>query len=255
MDFDHSFFSELPLYCDSVINAMSEATPKVNLPWDGSHLGEIDEYIICYRKNTTHDCVFLLDKTDKKSKLLEARITRYRDDIQLIADELKALFKVPKIGKHRCIYKNTECIISIHEDDIPLEDFLSLKKGQIINPYFKGEVQRIFAFRYLVCLNCNFDNKIEVRNYKKNYYPISFTETTFSLDSASNSSKIPNSILKEWFGSKGENLYIVAKELIDDRDIIDLKCKITEIIQRFSKGKYVSWSNSIYDRLQEIKNF
>ena len=115
-------------------------------------------------------------------------------------------------------------------------------------------MRNIFAFRYLVCLNCNFENKIDVRPGNDNPFPISCRETAFSLDNESNTSRIPKSIIKRWFNGSDEILTDTAKELIADRDITFIKFKIQDIINTYESGRHMGWCNSVYDKMLMVKN-
>lgn len=213
--------------------------------WDGTHLGVIDKFI--HKIDDTRLSIWTRN-IKNQNKLVEIRITKYKDDIPLIADELKSLFNIIKVGMHRCIINNEEYIISKSQTDITLNEFFEHYGRSYITQNFINEMRRIFAFRWIICLTCNYESKIGVRIQDDFIIPISLHENNFSLYVEENRSRIPRTILKDWFDNDEENLNNKIRELIDNRNVNELKFKIQDIIKKYS-GKYIFWTNSIFERL------
>jgi hypothetical protein len=242
MDYEEIDFLDLPLKMDAVKGPV--------LLWDSSDIGDIDLRAMDYQKKDTYNIVYIWSGNN----LIECRINKFKDYVPLIADDLKKLFIIPRIGKHKAIFKKSPCILTRYSNLKPLEEFLEENKGKTLPPSFRQEIKRLFAFRYLICLNCNFTNKIEVKVTKTDCYPVSSIETTFSLNPDSEASRIPKNILKEWFEGSEEKLYETCKELIDNRDLTFLRFRIEEIVRKYDHGRHISWVNAIYDRLKTCKN-
>lgn len=252
MSFDNDFFEHLPEYH---INLQKMPPPDgLKLAWDGSHLGEIDKYIIAYKKFEFEDTVYLWSKISSNLKLIQVRIFKYKDDIPLIADDLKKIFLIPQVGKHRALFKSNECVITRILGDENYDKYFYQHSKDFLSPGFVKEMQRVFVFRYLMCLNCNFENCIEIRTGNGSHYPISVKENTFSMFPDDPASRIPKTILKDWFDKDDEKVVEVAKEMLDGLDIMMLKFKISDIIMRYTNGRHIGWVNSIYDRLITLSN-
>lgn len=219
-----------------------------NVKWDGSDLGDIKDYIINRRVVGNVNRIAFWTKNAKNfNKITEARIFKYKDETPLIADELKTLFDITPVGMHKIKIGETEYIMSLATRDVTLDEYFSQVKRSEISPIFVNEMRRLFAFRWLICLNCNFENKVEVRILENFHIPISCNETTFSLDNTSMKCRIPNTILKDWFENDDILLDKCIKELLENRDPNKLKFDIQKIINKYSNA-HISWCNSIYER-------
>jgi hypothetical protein len=250
MNFTESFFSDIPGYHISCYSM----TPfeGLKLKWNGEHLGEIDKYVVAYRRNDYDDCIFLWEFRSKKLNLTEVRIMKYKDDIPLIADDLKALFQLPQAGKHRAILKGQECIITRYLGDVSYENYFCGKDKEALSPGFIQEIRRLYVFRYLICLNCNYENRIEIRTGLGAHFPISCRENTYSLNPIDSASRIPKNVIKEWFEDKDEMVIDIAKEMLDGKDITMFKFQISDAIRKYEHGRYISWVNAIYDRIRNM---
>ena len=114
--------------------------------------------------------------------------------------------------------------------------------------YFISELRKIFAFRWLMCLNCNFENTIEVRTGTGINHPISCRENTFNYDAMSLSTRIPKTIIKTWFDGDDALLDKIITDMVKGKDASMLRFKIQEIIMKFDKH-LISWNNGIFDKI------
>lgn len=249
-DFDKSFFENL---------VFPKMPPSVGLTllWDGSDIGDITEYVLSYQKIEYGNCIDIwirtikLKKTGEKTevnKLIPVKILKYKNEIPLIADEFKSLFKLPRTGVHRATFKGTICMIQKVIDDIPLEVYLQKVPKNRLSPLFQNEIRKIFAFKWLMCLNCNYDSKLDVRIENDSHFPISCKEYTFSLDGDKNACRVPKTVIKEWFENKEENFQNTVQELLIDKEPNYLKIEILKIINKYSNN-YVGWANAIYNKI------
>jgi hypothetical protein len=119
--------------------------------------------------------------------------------------------------------------------------------------YFIEEIRKVFAFRWLLCLNNNFENTIEVRTGAGINYPISCRENTFNYDSASSSTRIPKTIVQTWFENKDELVESTINSLVKGKDLSILRFEIQKIIKKFDKY-LISWNNSIFEKLLIASN-
>lgn len=219
----------------------------ISLSWNGSHVGEIDKYVSVYRKGREERLLIWIMNVYKKNKLLEVKIVKYKDEIPLIADDLKSVFDIPQVGKQRILFRNEEYIMLRSDTDVPLENYITEIGKTTLSPVFVKEMQRLFAFRWLTCLTCNYESKIMVR-IGVLPYPISYFENKFTLDSMSSSSRVPKTVIRDWFDGREELLLQTIVELIDGRDTNILRSKVCDIIRKYG-SKHIGWSNAIYDRI------
>jgi hypothetical protein len=245
-------FKFLPLYTED----LKMTTPNaLDLSWDNSHLGIIDEYVIAYKKSHDEDCIYIWERMKKKSVLKQIRIMKFRDSIPLITDESKSLFQIRQIGMHRATFRDQECVITRFQNDVPYDVFESSTDIKTLYPGFRVEIQRLYVFRYLMCLNCNNDSKIEIRYDTAGLpFPVSCRETTFSMDPDVSVCRLPNTVMEKWFNNDMGRVFELAKEMIGDRDSISIKFKLQDIIRKYDNGKFIGWVNAIFEKVKMCKN-
>lgn len=252
MNFPESFFTTFRMEPDDTIPPPS--IKGLTLKWDNSDIGPIDDAIVFYSKKYEDDLLYVWECKKNKLKIVPIRILKFKDDIPLIVEELKKIFMIPTVGKHKASLKDELCIITKYENDIPYENFFETHSKKGLSPGFIKEMQRLYIFRFLVCLNCNYENRVEIRQSSSGIYPISCREAKFALSSDNNACRLPNNLVRDWFNNDHYNAIMLAKEMIDDFDITLLKFKLGDIIHKYEHGKYIAWVNTIYDRLLTVKN-
>ncbi|CAH6418810.1 Hypothetical protein POVN_LOCUS533 [uncultured virus] len=209
------------------------------LKWDGSNLGAIDEHIENY---TIVDSRVRLHFRDGS----KAHANRFDNSVALIADELKPLFGLPKIGRHRCTITGRNAIISKIEcdDESPFGTSYA-------TPEHLGALQRCYLFRWALGLTYNVDASLWMRNYRSGVSIItSYKELKVNYTNDNPlGAKIPKSAMKRWF-SDWEQVTHVAEKLFSHRTMIDLRFEIDAIVRRIDK-EWVSWTGQIVRRIQE----
>jgi hypothetical protein len=254
MNFEPAFFtsfamepSSLPIYSPTI--------KGLELKWNNSEIGAIDESIVFYRKEYNDDLLYVWESQNSKLQLTPIRVLKYKDDIPFIIEEFKSIFNIPVTGKHKATLKEQECIITRYVNDVPYETYFETHSISSISDSLKKSIQCLYIFRYILCLNCNYENRIEIRQPTiYDVFPISCREVKFSLFSDDNACRLPNNVVRDWFDNDHYKVIEIAKEMIKDFDITMLKFKMGDIIRKYKNGKYIHWVNTIYDRLCLVKN-
>ncbi len=255
MNFEKGFFTSFEMEPLSLALIPTPSIKSIELKWDNSDIGKIDDSIVFYRKEYNNDLLIVWEWKNNKLELTPIRILKYKDDIPFIIEEFKRIFHIPITGKHKAMVKEQECIITSYINDIPYEIYFETHSIPYISDSLKKEIQKLYIFRYLVCLNCNYENRIEIRQPTiYDTYPISCREVKFSLSSDDNACRLPNNVVKDWFDNDHYKVIKIAKEMIAGFDITMLKFKMGDIIRKYDNGKYIHWVNTIYDRLCLVKN-
>lgn len=203
------------------------------LSWDGSELGDITNEIGIIEQKPN----LLVELRNEKGYL-----TFYKDSILLIADELKPLFGLEKIGRHKCIYNGEPAILHRKKGmEYTAVDYDSID--------IKKDIQRSFAFRWILGLVQNYENTLIVRKFKSGIVcATSFVETKYDyLKTDSKGSVIPKTCLRKWFGDL-ETFERVVSEMVKNETYLDLRFKIEKIIRRISKEN-VYWTTLIMNRI------
>ena len=223
-----------------------------NLRWDGSFIGEIDKYVrkILYVKKN----VIIILK--HKIKII---LTSYKNNISLIADELKPLFGLSKIGRHLCIYKKKKYIISLIKKNIktpfeprPIKEFYNDSPSKIYKDNLKLSIKKCFHFRYILGLTLNTLNSLQLNELNNGIVIITSSKESkiFYADGNSNKNSLPDLLIKNWFGDWGE-VSNLTKRLFVDKNLITLRFEIENIISRIDP-EYLWWSSYI---IRTIDNF
>lgn len=219
--------------------------------WDGSYLGHFTMDIVHWTIDYADLHYYHLTIDDISIICLAKQI---KDKFPAIADEMKAIFGLPKLGTH-----------TIHlGGKLHLLTYCHTVNGQIyaeptlssIEPPFSimtiKQVQDIFAFRELLGLNISFESSIRFRSDGQKTYPVSFRETSSVVEKQTIA--LPGTIINKWF--VGTTLSTVTKRLVgwsaDVEDIVliaDLRKKIEAIIERIDK-EFIFYSAYIISRIQ-----
>src|SRR5438067_12449762 len=81
------------------------------LKWDGSDLGDISDF---YLEIWEPDIGFIGSRLNLNTDKGPAQVLawKYKDDIPLIIDELKPIFGLRKIGRHKCTIHRVKLLIA-----------------------------------------------------------------------------------------------------------------------------------------------
>jgi hypothetical protein len=227
------------------------------IKFNNTNFGDIDKFIAEKFINDNRDLYKLRLKSENKN--LYVNVFKYKNDFPLILDEIKKYFPVYKTnyaivnieGEKYLAYKST--------NSIPLKEYL--EHTNIERSTKKRDIQRIFIFNYIMCVNSNFENKIYVFPYDENDILVDIrycdcimlkcvNEKSFKQDS---SNEISKRILKEFFDGSIENFYKLAYEMVKGIDNDKLKWELEKIVSKYDDN-YVYWINAVYIKFQEIKN-
>jgi hypothetical protein len=254
---DDKFFEDLSID-PGFITTYNEtmALGLLKFTWNGSDIGPIDGSIYSCQKSEDDHILHLWTKNSKdQPKLIPVKILKYKNEIPIIIDECKPLFGLKKVGKHKAMIRGIPIVIIRYQGDISLKRYLNdmLLTPEKTGKYFLEEIRKVFVFRWLMCLNNNWENTIEVRTGAGINYPISCRENTFNYDAASLSTRIPRTIINTWFEGKDDLVDSSIESLIKDRDLSVLRFEIQKIINKFDK-QLISWNNGIFDKILYASN-
>jgi hypothetical protein len=230
---------------------MSTDVNIVKFTWDGSDIGSIDDIIFDCAKVDDDHLLTLWSLTKKNQyKLIRAKILKYKNEVPIIIDECKPLFGLKKVGKHKASLNGTKIILVNYKGDVSLKRYFSqmMIKPEKAGIFFKKEIQKLFIFRWVMCLNNNFENTIEVRTGEAINYPISCRENTFNYNPADDATRIPKNVIKNWFNNSDVLVDTCIHEFIKDKDVSMLRFEIQKIIQKFDKN-LICWNNGIFENL------
>jgi hypothetical protein len=199
--------------------------------WNGSDIGEINHLIKSCELEGNYYLVTFIDNQ-------QAYIFNFENSLPLIADELKPLFGLPKVGRHKCLINNKKILLCRKlGEETPFEE-----SGN----FFLTELQRIFIFRW--ALGFTLTSTLRMRKLKSGVVSIiSYQENSINYDKNNNRrSHIPDIYLKKWF--KNEDVENVVKTIFTYEDFNRLRFKIDETIRNIDK-EYVWWNSNIMERL------
>lgn len=208
------------------------------LKWDGSYLGIYPGTIILAKTKTTHGCYMKLQITDiVENKPIDiyclARLIK--NFFPAIIDELKTIFRLPKLGTHTLhIDKGLYLIVKV-----PLSKGIIIEDRTLneipINPrnnlLFCQQVQEILCFRDLLALPASYERSIHVR-YVEPYppYPLSFHEN--GMDFTEHKKPIISKhLMKKWFGETSVSTVLLRLLRISVEDLYNFH----EILAKYRK--------------------
>lgn len=242
--FEKEFFQDIQL-------SNAQKMKPIQLKWDGSDIGPIDENIYdCKQFENDHVLTLWYQTPKGEFKLSQVKILKYKNEIPIIVDECKQLFGLKKVGKHKASLKDNLIILIRYQGDVSLITYfknMSISYKNAGSPFIH-EMRKIFIFRWFMCLVNNFENIIEVRTGTAMNHPISYRENNFNYDSTSFCTRIPKTIIKKWFDNDELLVDSMITDFIKDKDISILRFEIQKIIMKFDKN-LISWNNGIFERL------
>lgn len=193
--------------------------------WDGSNIGPIKvEYV-----NLTPfgHAVTLSDYTT-------AYIHKYEDLIPLIADEIKPIFGLNKIGRHMCSVDDVPMILSQrHGDTFTCDDETDLGERDI------DDIRRCCVFRW--CLGFTLNGERDLWQLPDRI--TSYCERKYTHDITAP----PTKIIRRWFRNHSRFEQFIA-HIFNGTPISQVRSRIEAIIMQFDPDQ-IEWINSIHRRL------
>jgi len=228
----------------------------IDLYFNNSDIGEISSYIK-NRYYNENDKLYKIQLNIKNDIILN--VFKYKNPFIFILNEVKDIFYIYTTGYNIVSIDGIKYVIYENNNNVPLSEYSK-------NCNFKGklahlELQRVFAFNWLMCLNSNYENKIYV--FPNSIKPFlmdmktntrvsiaSINEQSFTYDT--NKGDISKNIIKQWFNNSMEEFYEIIGLLIMNIDIDALRQELIKIVNRYDNN-YISWVNSVYERMINIK--
>jgi hypothetical protein len=226
----------------------------LHLKWDGSDLGDITDYFVSLEEPDQEKIgsKLVLNINGKEITCLS---WKYKDNTPILVDELKPIFGIPKIGRHKCIINNIEMLIAQRKyknENIFIKD---------IHLYSLNQMEEIITLRFILGVIYRGDNfwfrpLCGIMLYYDNI--IDFDRST---------SLISKSTLKKHFDSNPENIKLamirlLKKSIVANKIDIDnefyyirilqlLRMEIEKVIKRVDPD--FIWINTlIISRIQNL---
>jgi len=237
-----------------------------DITWNGSIIGTYtSKYEFITSEYDEYGGKFWKFKWNTHSHL--CRVRKLKDCTPIIADELKEIFGLYKLGTIRVIIGKNQWLIyrdrytsegQIIEDNLALSKFCRDRPKEI-SEELKSRVRACFTFRVVMGISGpHTHTKIHIRNGKgKGYYPVSYCDSQFI--SGKNLS-LPKTVNKKWFyidNKKSHKLAdVVCEQLkINKRNnkkvLYRLKSQIQEVIIRID-NEFIYHESNIYSRLIDL---
>ena len=157
---------------------------KLKLAWDGSDLGDITKYYLDIAEPLPNMSGSILKLNTKYDKI-KCFAWKYKNDLPLIIDELKPIFGLAKIGRHKCTIEGIKILIAKRVDK--KENILKKDEGDI------DSIRECIVFRQLFGIltngNCLW--------YRPGTGVMSYKELT--IDHNKTTSQISKININKWF--------------------------------------------------------
>lgn len=198
----------------------------LKLLWDGSDLDDITKYYIDISKPKTGTVGAKLTLKTRKGHIT-CYAWKYRDDIPLVVDELKPLFGLNKIGRHKCIIHGVKLLLAQIVEDNENETDGNMKEIILIREHV------VFRYLFGVITRGNF------LWLRPSQGITSYKESTITFTRESSNISICN--INKWFDEDRYTVISTIKDLLLKigkeetsfiRIIQFLRMKIDETIKR-----------------------
>ncbi|MCL6572889.1 MAG: hypothetical protein K6T88_14595 [Bacillus sp. (in: Bacteria)] len=237
----------------------------MDLIWDGSYLGQISITDITELQiETSVDGNEI--RRDPKARYYLIKINGkligpclmkgQQSSFPCLIDEIKSIFRLPKLGTHQIKIGNNFCVIiqvQLDSNGAIIEEG-TLKDAVYDGPenlLFRRKVQETFAFREILAVSKTCEKSIRLRtSWDGRIYPISFREPGMIF--RSKRSIIPNTVIKKWFNDVTISQTIISMMKTQNMDLgsylSEFRTKLEDIIHRVDRDSI--WISSfIMDRL------
>jgi hypothetical protein len=218
----------------------------LNLSWDGSDLGDITSRFVDIRSPTPGMLGAEL-RLKTGGKIITCLAWRYKNDIPLILDELKPLFGLNKIGRHKCTIQKRKVLLArlVHKAEN------GVSEGEGLN-YSLDSIREHIVFRHFFGVI----TRGEFLWYREGEGVSSYKDVTIRF--TTKSSAISTRSLKKWFNNSEEELFLTAKRILIRTNhecqsltkvVQFLRSKVEAIIRRINK-QMVGITTSFMSRVQ-----
>lgn len=218
--------------------------------WDGSDIGFIDPYIRKWKPYKGQTLLFL----HGGFKAYANRLDEKSGSISLIADELKPLFGLKKLGRHKCLIGDNPAIITKIEGQ---ESIFTTEKGEN-NPKLIPYVQKCYVYRWALGLSSNVDSSLWIRSYTSGVSIVtSYLEIKYMYPEEKDKkqiSRIPDVAVKKWFGNDWSKTVEIVENMFDEKSLAKVRLEVDSIIRRIDRS-HVGWAQQILRRIQERVDF
>lgn len=228
--------------------------------WNGTDVTELLKHAEIYEADYNKKRYWYIKLLYGDKELTEYCMVRAcKGTIPCLIDELKPIFRLPKLGTQWCIFKGKykQLIRCVKNRDGSVREDLKLTQmgRKDIDDLLTLQVQEIYTFRELLGITRSSDSSIILRKRRGILYAVSFYEPNMLIE---DKKVIPYSVLEKWFGEVG--MEEVVKRITKIKSIDQLTVRLHEIrgliekaINRVDKNNigYVSAvSNRIAERVQ-----
>jgi len=230
------------------------------LCFDGSNLGDVDAYLISKLSGKNGIEKITIKTQNTKLPPLILRVYRYNREIPLILDEIKHKFNIYRTKYHLLNIEGNKYIGHLCFNEITLDEYIIDTKNKVWNVSLKYEIQKIFAFNWIMCVTANSDNRIYVRGLNplepdtKNasvVYPFTCNERAYSYDITS--CDISEKMIERWFDGSRELFYTLIKKMMERINSIDEFKSDFEIVVKKYNTSLNSWVNIVYNRMMSVQ--
>lgn len=247
------------------------------LPWDSSCLGTFPKTIITFHWNTEGTKYYGLSLplgwlNDQPSGTIFCTMTRTKDVLPCIIEDIKPLFGIKKRGIHRITIGSYQYLIYyvpvtnnnelVWETPLSrLRDSHSLRK----DPAFRKKVQQMIAFSDILSLKSTTEGAIRIRQDSGDQYcliNINMSKTSIPDQTIYDFSVITKTLHSKWFGEV-TLVSDVVKEMVHyqcgregrvplqsnlSQITAEIRGRVEKIIEEHDSN-YVWYTNFIMDRL------
>lgn len=228
------------------------AALNILFKWDGSNIGNIDHLI--KQHEIIEDRIVLTFINGEK-----AFVNRYDNAIPLIADELKPIFGLTKIGRHQCTIaaegpigiKRQAIISQIIGKEYPFSTSKEMSKENILNtPDVQCYLQKSYLYRWALGFTRNSDSALWVRTYNSGVTVItSYREIKVDYENEKvQGAKMSAKSVKSWFHG-WEKVDELTQTLFSDKNLTQLRFDIENVVRRIDSN-YIWWGLRIISRIQ-----
>lgn len=230
------------------------------LTWDGSDISDaFEKEKTEYQLDIINDIRYISIFKNQDEKIGIFLFEDYKNPYPLIIDEIKKLFHLPFIGRHKLRLGRKYYIISrvqIDEngDIIPMVTLKDYCEDNEVDVLFMKQVSEIFTFRELLGIKKTYETNIMIRKGEHRCYPVSYVEK--NVIDCTGKNVLSEDILNKWFNHNEFNECIRTITNIDKNNIDDnmtvktciMRYKIQNIINRIDSG-YIEYADFIHTRI------